>query len=523
MMKKLLLTAAFAVLAAGAASAAVTIGETSYNTIGDAVKAAKAGDVIKFDGTQEVNDRLTIGVDLTIEGSADATIKMTNAGKALLLVNNSANATVNNVIFDGNDLTLTNNKPVEIANAAASATFTNCTFKNFNAQRVIFTQKKTTLTGVKMENCTITANSNGGYWAEVFVGSGNNNVTIAGESSYTLMLEKNNAVTAGEALSGNIEIIPVYTAGATLVKGCTDTSIFSLPEGAPEGYKLAAEGGNIVLAFEKMVVKNETTGVEYSSLMAAYNAAEDNQTLVVLEDVTLGDRILNAKRNLVIKGLTPEVKITKTFTGKLFFCADKGNLTLQDLVLDCDNKATSTPELEVNVTNFYITNVKIINSVSSNCLLNIKSGNKNGILNGFTQENCTGGINVSGVLQMQGNNNVPVTVADGGSIKVIGELTNEQPIEITLPATAKADDLAISGTTAYRKFHLTNEGLYLVPDANGENLILSVNKPTGIEDITVDENAPVEYFNLQGVRVANPENGLYIRRQGGKATKVYVK
>ena len=46
---------------------------------------------------------------------------------------------------------------------------------------------------------------------------------------------------------------------------------------------------------------------------------------------------------------------------------------------------------------------------------------------------------------------------------------------------------------------------------------------TGIEDITVDENAPVEYYNLQGVRVENPENGLYIRRQGNKATKVLVK
>ena len=45
----------------------------------------------------------------------------------------------------------------------------------------------------------------------------------------------------------------------------------------------------------------------------------------------------------------------------------------------------------------------------------------------------------------------------------------------------------------------------------------------GIADITVDENAPVEFYNLQGVRVANPENGLYIRRQGNKATKVFVK
>lgn len=39
-------------------------------------------------------------------------------------------------------------------------------------------------------------------------------------------------------------------------------------------------------------------------------------------------------------------------------------------------------------------------------------------------------------------------------------------------------------------------------------------------DFEADPNAPVEYFNLQGIRVANPENGIFIRRQGNKATKV---
>ena len=46
----------------------------------------------------------------------------------------------------------------------------------------------------------------------------------------------------------------------------------------------------------------------------------------------------------------------------------------------------------------------------------------------------------------------------------------------------------------------------------------------GVEDITIDEdnsNAPVEYFNLQGQRVANPANGqILIRRQGSQASKV---
>jgi hypothetical protein len=41
--------------------------------------------------------------------------------------------------------------------------------------------------------------------------------------------------------------------------------------------------------------------------------------------------------------------------------------------------------------------------------------------------------------------------------------------------------------------------------------------------VDADSNAAVEYFNLQGVRVDNPTTGLYIQRQGAKATKVLVK
>lgn len=44
-----------------------------------------------------------------------------------------------------------------------------------------------------------------------------------------------------------------------------------------------------------------------------------------------------------------------------------------------------------------------------------------------------------------------------------------------------------------------------------------------VETITVDQNAPVEYFNLQGIRVENPANGLYIRRQGNNVAKVYIR
>ena len=45
---------------------------------------------------------------------------------------------------------------------------------------------------------------------------------------------------------------------------------------------------------------------------------------------------------------------------------------------------------------------------------------------------------------------------------------------------------------------------------------------SGVKDVAVDANAHVEYYNLQGVRVAEPTNGIYIRRQGNTASKVLV-
>lgn len=47
---------------------------------------------------------------------------------------------------------------------------------------------------------------------------------------------------------------------------------------------------------------------------------------------------------------------------------------------------------------------------------------------------------------------------------------------------------------------------------------------SAIDNIVADDaNAPVEYFNLQGVKVQNPENGLYIKRQGKTVEKVFIR
>lgn len=54
--------------------------------------------------------------------------------------------------------------------------------------------------------------------------------------------------------------------------------------------------------------------------------------------------------------------------------------------------------------------------------------------------------------------------------------------------------------------------------------VMTMTANSGINDITVDNsNAPVEFYNLQGIRVENPANGIYIRRQGTNTSKVFIR
>lgn len=48
-------------------------------------------------------------------------------------------------------------------------------------------------------------------------------------------------------------------------------------------------------------------------------------------------------------------------------------------------------------------------------------------------------------------------------------------------------------------------------------------KGLAVDDITLDAEGEVVYYDMQGRRVVNPENGIYIRKQGSVATKVVVK
>lgn len=68
-------------------------------------------------------------------------------------------------------------------------------------------------------------------------------------------------------------------------------------------------------------------------------------------------------------------------------------------------------------------------------------------------------------------------------------------------------------------YPLGEEASTIVFYANG-----NAGESSGVSDIAIDENAPVEYFNLQGVRIDNPAAGqIVIKRQGAKVTKTIVR
>lgn len=86
---------------------------------------------------------------------------------------------------------------------------------------------------------------------------------------------------------------------------------------------------------------------------------------------------------------------------------------------------------------------------------------------------------------------------------------------------ASADKVIVEFPT-YGLFDL-NDILYAeIQDAV---LTFQPNAIAGIETIEAADNtnAPVVYYNLQGQRVNNPANGIFIRQQGTNATKVLVK
>lgn len=539
-MKKLYMSLLGMALCVAGASAEQTvfIGETGYDNLETAVAAATDGQTITLKGDQTITKRVNLNSTtakkaITIKGENGAKIVRGEGYKngLLLLVKEDGNSlTLDGVTLDGNNVEVQNNSKMIEASAKGVLVMNNCKFVNAKYSAIQM-KGKVTLNNVTSENCTLPEGV-----GLIFVGD--NNLTVTGNAGYSVQVElAKYTFTQTGTLTGELSLLlpaEAYAQDHVVVKGATDSAPYKLV-GAAEGWSLVAKDGNLALSFSKMVVKNETTGVSYSDLASACAAAQPDDVLVVLEDVTLSDRIVTAAE-MTIKGLTGNEKITRMFKDKLMFSAGK-TLNFQNITFDCNNMQNNNYELEANAL-MTLENVVIANSVSTKGLINVK-GLRTLSINNVTKSAAAAAADEAeptvydiylgyiadkkqaSTLLIAGDNNLSVYSENiANTIKVNGDMTNTTPIEVAIAGEIKDGDVLVD----LNEFNAADKFI-----VNGKPLAQD-GKYSGIESVAVEgESAAVSVYNMQGVCVraaveaagatADLPAGLYI--VGGK--KVLVK
>lgn len=130
-----------------------------------------------------------------------------------------------------------------------------------------------------------------------------------------------------------------------------------------------------------------------------------------------------------------------------------------------------------------------------------------------------------------------------GTAKVAGLVFNDVVVSTngiygikgSIPSSLKSEEMASHSL----KFDLSKIKATLIPDRNKLRVIAAVLDKNGyvlncakdevndyvnsaVEEIETSD-APVEYYNLNGMKIADPSNGIFIRRQGTKAEKVIIR
>ena len=88
--------------------------------------------------------------------------------------------------------------------------------------------------------------------------------------------------------------------------------------------------------------------------------------------------------------------------------------------------------------------------------------------------------------------------------------------------TAKGEDVIVTFALA-EGLDDTDKSCDIVLSYKGQKQTYHVAQATsGVEGIAADTQVAAKYFNLQGLEVANPENGLYIVKRGNNVTKEMI-
>jgi hypothetical protein len=227
------------------------------------------------------------------------------------------------------------------------------------------------------------------------------------------------------------------------------------------------------------------------------------------------------------------VTITRTGTGLLILANQGETVTVEDVVIDGGNLESTNNLIEASGNSTVaLSDVTVQNAKSSNSLgLIVAKGGGKLVLTDVATTDCTvndaTGTVFAGntsTVTLSGDNQISISVESGATLSV-GDLTNDTAIMLYsygdnfTNATITTSD---NSTVDTSKFSVEGGDLKLTTNSDG-SVTLEDLTPAGIANVEADAaDAPVEYYNLQGQRVANPTNGVFLRKQGATVTKVRI-
>lgn len=491
---------------------------------------AQTNAVVNINGVTVENCNLTVGFDMILNSTNNCTI----AGVNKLTISMPGTTSITNKgVADGNDVTLV----FDDARSHGSVVVKDCDnpalFKVAGSKFVLKAQDGNlvamdrALVGVEP---VINENTGKGYNALA-------DAVAEAKESEVLVLNVDQTISSRFNISGDV------AAGLT-IKGAEGKNIKLIRATAANSLMILV---NKNVTFENLTIDGADINASNCCVEVSNNTNKPVGTFKNVKFVnvksTNNQGVLSSKNGgtLVLENVVAENCEVPEGRGEVFF-GTNGSKVIGNIGVSMYIQSTYSVAAE-----------NITNEVPVRLFFDDNRGNRRVAISGYNDaakfvagqsfaEIVADGENLVAVIA-----NADVTVAFAGAadvpvetVKLDGEdksivFNVPEGYEVYYRFTAKSEEEVaeqdLEGWTKYEgtPVVLSKAGTleYKGVIGNAETAVKTVTvtgTSTSVVDVIADdENAPVEYFNLQGVRVENPAaGGLYIKRQGSKVTKVIL-
>lgn len=374
---------------------------------------------------------------------------------------------------------------------------------------------------------------------EVVYGSNTKTINVYGSTeSYTEPSDLFNESTSGTKLNETI------TPSNTKVTFPTDSKFTSF--GIRNGEDKVSQIQKVIVTWAPMPAAAPTFGEiqpgEYESEVVVELNAEEGATIYYTTDGTTPSTKSEVYGDPITVSATTTIKAIAKVAGKPASAVLEGTFTINEEeiidnavkfdftkpeTLGYHNPESTTPDpftgfvanKEMTVAGANVTIAVSEGAVENNlapaagATITIKS---NGVYNGYSKP-----LNVNPIVKV---------VINGVAVHNVNYASHVLASEVST-AAATGDYTEVNDSNTKHTYTApaggVNEVTFSVADAAAiHNIrVATANQQTGVEGIEAENEAPARYYNLNGVEV-NGENllpGIYVKHQGGNASKVIVK